>query len=131
MSLKQKIESGSAVVGVIGLGYVGLPLLAAFHRAGFPTIGFDIDPAKINALHKGESYLKHLGDSFVKELKQGAKFDATQDFSRLGEADVVISCVPTPLGPHLEPDLSFVEKSANDIAKTLRAQQLIVLESST
>ncbi|HEY7091049.1 MAG TPA: nucleotide sugar dehydrogenase [Tepidisphaeraceae bacterium] len=131
MSLKTKIDSASAVVGVIGLGYVGLPLLAAFHRAGFPTIGYDIDPAKINALHKGESYLKHLGDSLVKELKQGAKFDATQDFSRLGEADVVISCVPTPLGAHLEPDLSYVERTADDIAKTLRPGQLVVLESTT
>jgi UDP-N-acetyl-D-glucosamine dehydrogenase len=131
MDLKSKIESGSAVVGVIGLGYVGLPLLAAFHRAGFPTLGFDVDPAKINALKKGQSYLKHLGDSLVSELKAGAKFDATQDFSRLAEADVVISCVPTPLGAHLEPDLSYVEKTAEDIAKTLRSQQLIVLESTT
>jgi UDP-N-acetyl-D-glucosamine dehydrogenase len=131
MTLKSKIESGSAVVGVIGLGYVGLPLLAAFHRAHFPTIGFDIDQAKINALKKGESYLKHLGDSLVGELHSGAKFDATREFSRLGEADVIISCVPTPLGAHLEPDLSYVEKTAEDIAKTLRAEQLIVLESTT
>jgi len=116
---------------VIGLGYVGLPLLAAFHRAGFPTIGFDVDPDKIAALKKGESYLKHLGDTLVKELASGAKFDATLDFSRLAEADVVISCVPTPLGAHLEPDLSYVEKTAEDIAKTLRPQQLIVLESTT
>jgi UDP-N-acetyl-D-glucosamine dehydrogenase len=131
MNLKSKIESGSAVVGVIGLGYVGLPLLAAFHRAGFPTIGFDIDQKKVDALKKGESYLKHLGDSLVSELQKGAKFDATRDFGRLGEADVVISCVPTPLGAHLEPDLSYVEKTAEDIATTLRSQQLVVLESTT
>ncbi|HEY1629514.1 MAG TPA: nucleotide sugar dehydrogenase [Tepidisphaeraceae bacterium] len=131
MDLKSKIESGTAVVGVIGLGYVGLPLLAAFHRAGFATIGFDVDPAKIVALKKGENYLKHLGESLVQELRSGAKFDATQDFARLGEADVIISCVPTPLGPHLEPDLSYVEATAIDIAKTLRAGQMIVLESTT
>jgi UDP-N-acetyl-D-glucosamine dehydrogenase len=130
-ALKAKIDSSTAVVGVIGLGYVGLPLLAAFHRAGFPTLGFDVDPKKIDALKTGQSYLKHLGDSLVTELKQGAKFDATLDFARLGEADVVISCVPTPLGPHLEPDLSYVEKTAEDIAKTLRSGQLIVLESTT
>jgi len=129
--LKEKIESGSAVVGVIGLGYVGLPLLATFHRAGFATIGFDIDPAKIEALKRGHSYLKHLGDTLVSELHTGANFDATQDFSRLGEPDAVISCVPTPLGPHLEPDLSYVERTAQDIARTLRPGQLIVLESTT
>jgi UDP-N-acetyl-D-glucosamine dehydrogenase len=131
MSLKANIDSKTAVIGVIGLGYVGLPLLAAFHRAGFPTLGFDVDPTKIDALQRGQSYLKHLGDSLVKELHSGAKFDATLDFSRLAEADAVISCVPTPLGAHLEPDLSYVEKTAEDIAKTLRPQQLIVLESTT
>src|SRR5436190_23563848 len=103
MSLKTKIENGSAVVGVIGLGYGGLPLLAAFHRAGFPVLGFDVDPRKIDALHRGENYLKHLGHGMVKGML-GDRFDATADVSRLGEADVVISCVPTPLGPHLEPD---------------------------
>src|SRR5438477_3110668 len=108
MDLESRIESHSAVVGVIGLGYVGLPLLAAFHRAGFPVIGFDVDPAKIAALKKGENYLKHLGPELTANLLTGARFDATGDFGRLGEADVVISCVPTPLGKHLEPDLSYV-----------------------
>ena len=131
MSLKSKIESNKAVVGVIGLGYVGLPLLAAFHRAGFPTLGFDVDPHKIDALKKGESYLKHLGPELVTGLHKGAKFDATADFGRMGEADVLISCVPTPLGKHLEPDLSYVERTADDIAKTLRPGQLVVLESTT
>src|SRR6186997_1778461 len=129
--LSKLIESETAVIGIIGLGYVGLPLLAAFHRAGFPVLGFDIDPAKITALKKGENYLKHLGPELTANLLSGAKFDATDDFGRLGEADVVISCVPTPLGKHLEPDLSYVERTADDIAKTLRAGQLIVLESTT
>jgi UDP-N-acetyl-D-glucosamine dehydrogenase len=131
MGLRERIEQGSAVVGVIGLGYVGLPLLAAFHRAGFGTIGFDVDQTKIDALQRGESYLKHLGDTLAAELKTGADFDATTDFSRLGEADALISCVPTPLGPHLEPDLSFVEQTAEDIARCLRPGQLVVLESTT
>src|SRR4051812_18087328 len=131
MTLQSKIENNSAVVGVIGLGYVGLPLMAAFHRAGFPVIGFDVDQRKIDALHRGENYLKHLGKTLVSDMKTGAAFDATTDVMRLGECDVIISCVPTPLGTHREPDLSFVEKSAEDIAKTIRPGQLIVLESST
>ena len=131
MKLQAKIEDRTAVVGVVGLGYVGLPLLSAFHKAGFPVIGFDVDPAKVRALHRGENYLKHLGASLVSEMRSGGRFDATSDASRLKEADAVISCVPTPLGPHMEPDLGFVEKSADDIARTLRPGQLIVLESST
>jgi UDP-N-acetyl-D-glucosamine dehydrogenase len=131
MNLQQKIAGNSAVVGIIGLGYVGLPLMAAFARAGFPVIGFDVDPRKIDALHRGENYLQHLGKTLVSDMKKGGKFDATADMSRLGEADVIISCVPTPLGHHREPDLSFIEHSADDIAKTLRKGQLIVLESST
>src|SRR5205814_166356 len=116
---------------VIGLGYVGLPLLAAFHRAGFSVVGFDVDQAKIDALHRGENYLKHLGNDLVSGMSKAGRFDATADASRLGECDVIISCVPTPLGVHREPDLSYVEHSADDIAKTLRPGQLIVLESST
>jgi UDP-N-acetyl-D-glucosamine dehydrogenase len=126
-----KIDNGTAVVGVIGLGYVGLPLMAAFHRAGFRVIGFDVDPEKIAALHRGENYLQHLGADLVSTMKNAGRFDATADFTRLGEADAVISCVPTPLGPHLEPDLSYVETTAEDIARTLRKGQLVVLESTT
>src|SRR5580700_2166896 len=129
--LTQKIESHQSLIGVIGLGYVGLPLLAAFHRAGFPVLGFDNDPAKINALNRGENYLKHLGADLVRQMQKAGRFEATADMSRLAEADVIISCVPTPLGKHLEPDLSFVKKSADDIAATARPGQLVVLESST
>lgn len=131
MSLQQKISNSTAVVGVIGLGYVGLPLMAAFARAGFPVVGFDVDPGKIKALHRGENYLKHLGKTLVSDMQKTGKFDATADMSRLGECDAIISCVPTPLGHHREPDLSYIEKSADDVAKTLRKGQLIVLESST
>jgi UDP-N-acetyl-D-glucosamine dehydrogenase len=131
MNLHQKIDSASAVVGVIGLGYVGLPLLHAFHRAGFPVIGFDVDDRKIQALKRGENYLKHLGEGMVREMTSAGRFDSTTDFARLGECDAIISCVPTPLGKHLEPDLSYVEQTAQDIARTLRKGQLIVLESTT
>ena len=131
MSLGKKIESGDAVVGVIGLGYVGLPLLRAFHNAGHRVLGFDVDQRKIDLLKKGENYLKHLGADFVAAMTSSPKFDATTEVRRMGECDVLISCVPTPLGPHLEPDLAFVEQTAIDIARTLRPGQLIVLESST
>lgn len=131
MSLKTKIDNGSAVIGVIGLGYVGLPLLRAFCMAGYRVIGFDVDRRKIEMLKKKENYLKHLGADFVEAMVSSGRFDATEDMSRMGEADVLISCVPTPLGTHLEPDLYFVEQTADDIAKTLRPQQLVVLESST
>ena len=131
MRLPPKIQDGSAIIGVIGLGYVGLPLLHAFHNAGFRVIGFDVDPKKIDALRRGENYLKHLGPTMVKEMVTAGRFDVTDDFARLSEPDVVISCVPTPLGSHLEPDLSYVEKTAEDIAKTLRKGQLVVLESTT
>jgi UDP-N-acetyl-D-glucosamine dehydrogenase len=130
MSLSEKIENRSARIGVIGLGYVGLPLLAAFHRAGFPVLGFDIDPQKIQLLHRGENYLKHLGTDLVKNML-GPKFDATADFKRLAEADAIIVCVPTPLDKYLQPDLSYIEKTTHDIAATLRKGQLVVLESTT
>jgi UDP-N-acetyl-D-glucosamine dehydrogenase len=131
VDLAGKIGSKSAVVAVCGLGYVGLPLLAAFHRAGIATIGYDADPKKIDLLKRGENYLKHLGESFAADLNRGAPFEPTSDPAKLAGADVVISCVPTPLGRHLEPDLSFVEKTADDIARSLRPGQLVVLESTT
>src|SRR5207302_10416290 len=98
MDLRSKIDSNSATIGVIGLGYVGLPLLAAFHRAGFPVIGFDNDPKKIEALRRGENYLKHLGESLVADMAKAGRFDVTSDASRLREADAILICVPTPLG---------------------------------
>jgi len=131
MQLKERISAGTAVVGVIGLGYVGLPLLRAFWEAGHPVMGFDVDPAKVEALSAGRNYLQHLGADFATGMAASDRFKATTDVSRMREADVLISCVPTPLGAHLEPDLSYVEQTAHDIAATLRAGQLVVLESST
>ena len=129
--LDQKIQSHSAVVGVLALGYVGLPLIRSFFQAGADTLGFDVDPEKIDKLKRGENYLQHLGADFVTEMAQSDRFDATSEFSRLGEADVILLCVPTPLGEHLDPDLSFIEKATDAVAKTLRPGQLIVLESTT
>lgn len=131
INLIQKALDRTAKIGVIGLGYVGLPLLHAFHGAGFPVIGFDVDPAKIKAIEAGENYLKHLGPTMVSDMKKVGRLEATADMGRLGEADAVIVCVPTPLGRHMEPDMTFIERATVDIAKTLRRGQLIVLESST
>ena len=128
--LHARIEKRTATIGIIGLGYVGLPLLRVFWDAGFAVLGFDVDPGKIEQLKRGESYLKHLGEDLAKAMR-GPRFDATSDLSRLGEADVIIICVPTPLGQHMEPDLSYVEHTADAIAATLRRGQLIVLESTT
>jgi UDP-N-acetyl-D-glucosamine dehydrogenase len=130
-SLREKIESKTAVVGVIGLGYVGLPLAHALHVGGLRVVGFDIDPEKPRALAEGRNYLKHLGGAMTVSLSSSERFEATTDFSRLHEADVVLVCVPTPLGPHREPDLSYVLQTAVDIGATLRPGQLIVLESTT
>ena len=128
--LRDRIETTAATVGVVGLGYVGLPLLAAFHAAGFRVLGFDKDARKIDALGRGENYLKHLGPDLVSRMA-GDRFEATTDHRRLGECDAVLCCVPTPLGPHLEPDVSYVEACATDIAASMRPGQLVVLESST
>jgi UDP-N-acetyl-D-glucosamine dehydrogenase len=130
-SLSSKIANRSAVVAVVGLGYVGLPLLRAFAQSGFPTLGLDNDPAKIKTLLAGKNYLSHLGVDFVRDMVSSGKFQATSDPRRLADADAILVCVPTPLGDHLEPDMSFIEQTTRDIAAVLRPGQLVVLESST
>ena len=131
MTCEARIRDGSALVGVIGLGYVGLPLMRTFWEAGFKVIGFDIDPQKIQTLLAGSTYLHHLGDDFVVQMAGSDRFDATCDFDRLAEPDAVLVCVPTPLNATREPDLSFVEKAADDLAAAPRSGRLVVLESST
>lgn len=129
--LASKIETGTAVVGVIGLGYVGLPLAHALHRGGMPVVGFDVDQRKIDAIASRENYLKHLGDEMVTDLADSDRFSATTDFARLGECDVILIAVPTPLGRHQEPDLSYITTTAEHIGRSLRPGQLVVLESTT
>jgi len=130
-SLEQKIADKSAVVGIIGLGYVGLPLMSAFVRAGFRTMGFDVDQKKIDMLRTGQSYIKHIDADAVSKLIAEGQFDPTADLSRMGEADCLLICVPTPLNDSRDPDLSYVEGTTRAIAKTLRPGQLVVLESTT
>lgn len=129
--LRERLESRTAVIGIVGLGYVGLPLAKAVHDAGYGVLGYDVDEQKVKLLKKGENYLKHLGAEMTETLSKSNRFDATTDSSRLGEADVVVLCVPTPLGEHREPDLSFVLDSTRMVAQTLRRGQLVVLESTT
>jgi UDP-N-acetyl-D-glucosamine dehydrogenase len=129
--LEGAIEGRTAKVGVIGLGYVGLPLVLEFHRAGFPVIGFDIDGGKVDALRAGSSYIAHIDAARIGAAMKGGRFDATSDFRRLAEADAILICVPTPLTPQREPDLSYIEKTADAIAAVIRPGQLVVLESTT
>ena len=129
--LSGKIADRSARVGVIGLGYVGLPLALLFEEAGFPVTGFDVDPAKTEALARGESYIRHIGSERVARAFARGRLEATTDFDRLSACDAVIVCVPTPLGRHREPDLSFIRSTAEAIAQRLRRGQLVVLESTT
>ncbi len=129
--LVRAIESKKALIGVVGLGYVGLPLVREFTRGGMTVLGFDVDPAKVKALHAGRSYIDHIPSATVKEMVKSKLFSGTTDFSRLGEADCILICVPTPLTKMREPDMSYVEATARSIAATLRKGQLIVLESTT
>ncbi len=129
--LSAAIEQHTARVGVVGLGYVGLPLVRAIIAAGYRTLGFDADPQKVERLTRGESYIKHVPSEWIASCRKEGKFEPTADMGRLGEADIVLICVPTPLTENRDPDLSFVEATARQIAATLRPGQLVVLESTT
>ena len=128
---KQLFESKQAVVGVVGLGYVGLPLVLAYANAGFRTVGFDIDPAKPQALLAGRSYIKHIPSDQVAAALAAGRLDATTDFRRAAEVDALVLCVPTPLDHHHEPDLSYVTSTLDALVPHLRPGQVLSLESTT
>ena len=130
-SLHAGIIGRKAHVGVIGLGYVGLPLAMTVARGGFTVTGFDIDPQKMVAIEAGRSYIEAVSDEVLTAETQAGRFRATDDFTGLGACDVIVICVPTPLTRHRDPDLSFIVKTSEAIAATLRPGQLIVLESTT
>lgn len=130
-ALLHSIESRTAVVGVIGLGYVGLPLVLLFNEAGYRVVGFDVDNQKADALNRGESYIRHIGVGRVETAFRGGRARATTDFGDLEQCDAIIVCVPTPLGDHREPDLKYIRITAELLASKLRRGQLIVLESTT
>ena len=130
-TLLDRIAQRKAHVGVIGQGYVGLPLALVFQEAGFTVTGFDVDAKKVAAIGRGESFIKHIGPERVAKAVQSGKYTATTDFDRLGQCDAVIICVPTPLGKHREPDNSYIHSTAREISKRLRKDQLVILESTT
>ena len=126
-----KIESRDYIVGVVGLGYVGLPLMWTFYSNGITVLGFDVDEKKVQSIEKGVPYIKHLGNDMMKAMAASEKVDATTDFSRLAEADAILMCVPTPLDHHREPDMSYVVNTTETVSKYLRRGQLVILESTT
>jgi len=130
-ALMDKIAQRTAKVAVIGQGYVGLPLGLVFCEAGLEVLGLDVDPRKIRALERGESYIKHIGVDRVAAAVRSGRYRASTEFDRLPECDAVFICVPTPLGSHREPDNSYIHATGREIAKHLRREQLVVLESTT
>ncbi len=130
-ALEQKIRDKTAIVGVIGLGYVGLPLLNAFIKAGFTTMGFDIDHKKVETLRQGQSYIKHIPAEMIGQWLWSKQFTPTSDMGRLKEADCILICVPTPLNESRDPDMTYIEGTTEAIRAALRPGQLVVLESTT
>ena len=131
MNLLKKIKSKKAVIGIVGLGYVGLPLAFAFRKKKFKVIGFDIDQKKINSLDEGKSFLSHISDKDISKMNLKNGFTSTTDFSRLTEVDAIIICVPTPLSKFKKPDLEPVYQTGKTVSKYLKKGQIVVLESST
>ena len=130
-TLLEKISTQRAVIGLIGLGYVGLPLAARAGRLGFRVLGFDVSAAKVRTINAGESDVGDVPGDTIAALRQQDRLEATTEMTRLGECDLIIICVPTPLNKTRDPDMSYIEQAANDIAAALRPGQLIVLESTT
>jgi UDP-N-acetyl-D-glucosamine dehydrogenase len=124
-------HSHKGLIGVVGLGYVGLPLVREFVRGGVKVLGFDVDQKKVRSLLAGRSYIKHIPSKIIKEMVSSGRFDATDNFGRLKQPDCILICVPTPLTKMREPDMTYVKATARSIAKTLRKGQLVVLESTT
>jgi UDP-N-acetyl-D-glucosamine dehydrogenase len=129
--LIDRINRRAARVGIVGQGYVGLPLALVFREAGFPVTGFDVDRAKVDAITRGESYIKHIGAERIAAAVTSGGYRATADFDELAGCDAIMICVPTPLGRHREPDNSYIHATAREIAKRLRPGQLVILESTT
>ncbi len=129
--LEKKFRDRQALIGVVGMGYVGLPLVQTFGTAGFPTLGFDVDLKKVRLLNAGKSYFKHIPDTIISKLRKEGRFHATSDSRELKKPDALLICVPTPLSKTRDPDMSYVEATTRTIAEHLRRGQLVVLESTT
>lgn len=129
--LLKKIDDKTFKIGIIGLGYVGLPLMWTFHQKGMPVLGFDVDKNKVDCIKQGVPYIKHLGEEMMQTLSKSDICDATTDFSRMSEADALLMCVPTPLDHHREPDMKYVVQTTETVSKHLKKGQLVILESTT
>ena len=129
--LLHKINTHSAQIGIIGLGYVGLPLAARAGRIGYSVLGFDVSAGRVARINQGESYVGDVPSEAIAELREQRRLEATTDFRRLRACDIIVICVPTPLNATRDPDISYIERAAEDIARTLRTGQLVVLESTT
>lgn len=129
--LLKKLENKEAVIGVIGMGYVGLPLGLEFALKGYSVLGFDVDNEKVEKLLAGKGYIKHIKEDIIKQVVDAGNLSATTDFSRMKEVDAIIICVPTPLDKHRQPNMEYVENTALEIAKYLQKGQLVSLESTT
>ena len=129
-TLLEKLNNKSAVIGIVGLGYVGLPLMLRYTEVGYKVLGLDIDPGKVEMLNQGKSYIEHISSSVIASAVTKG-FEATTDFSRSNEADALIICVPTPLNKYREPDLSFVTSTTDSLVPFLRTGQMVSLESTT
>jgi len=129
--LLEKIKEKKSAIGIIGLGYVGLPLVLEFAKAGFPVTGLDIDKKKINQLLLGKSYIRHISEESIRTLNNEYSFNASTDFSLISSLDCILICVPTPLTPDREPDMSYIISTTKEIAKYIKKGQLIILESTT
>jgi len=130
-TLLRRIQDRQAKVGVIGMGYVGLPLAVAAHGAGFPVLGFDVDPAKIEGINAGRSPIGRLDDEMIGRMRASGRFEVTGDYSRLVDCEIIVICVPTPLNRYREPDISYVTGTTEAIAPHLRPGRLVSLESTT
>ena len=129
--LLEKISKKKIVVGVIGLGYVGLPLAVEKAKAGFPTLGFDVQEKKVEMVNQGKNYIGDVVDSELSNLVKQGKLKATNDFSFIKDVDFIAICVPTPLDSHQQPDITYVKNSSIEIAKYLKKETIVVLESTT
>jgi len=127
---KSQIQNRDTRIAIIGLGYVGLPLAIRFSEEGFQTVGFDIDEEKVKLLNDGKSYIKHINEDDIFAMANNG-FTATSDFSKISDVDAIIICVPTPLGVHNEPDLSYIKSTLDAIKSYLKENQLLILESTT
>ncbi len=127
----KKFDAKTATVGVVGLGYVGLPLVMAYAEAGFTTVGFDVDPKKIDAINAGKSYIKHIPTARIAAVVESQRLTATADFTQISDVDAIILCLPTPLDEHHQPDLSYVVSTIEAILPHLRPGQILSLESTT